>query len=67
MTEHNSEYVIQKSTSIYLHSSPVIDNILSSISLLSLPVLSVLKSVVLLKLFSFRNDLLTLLIKQHII
>lgn len=67
MKEHNSEYVIQKSMSLYLHSSPVIDNILSSISLLSLPVLSVLKSVVLLKLFSFRNDLLTLLIKQHII
>ena len=67
MKGHNGEIVIQKSTSIYLHSSPVIDNILSSISLLSLPVLSVLKSVVLLKLFSFRNDLLTLLIKQHII
>ena len=59
-----------KSTSLYLHSSPVIDNILSGISLLSLPVQSGLlpgQSVVLLKLFSFGNDLLTLAIKQHII
>ena len=64
MSYHNSEYWMQKSTSLYLHSSPVIDDILSGVSLLSLPVQSVLQSVVLLKLFSFGNDLLTLSIHR---
>ena len=62
---NTSEYLIQKSIALYLHSSPVIDNILSGIFLLSLPAHSGFWSVVLLKLFSFGNDLLTLLIKHH--
>jgi len=53
--------IMQKRISFYPHSSPVIDNILPGISLLSLSVHSVLRSVVLLKLLSFGNDLLTLL------
>ena len=55
----------KKSISLYLHSSPVIDNILPSISLFSLPVHSVLRSVVLLKLLGFGDDLLTLLTIKH--
>ena len=46
--------------SIYLHSSSFVNDVLASIFLLCLPVLSVYRSSVLLNLLGFGDDFLTL-------